>query len=180
MRGVMFQSRPSEGAQSLRAASSRGALALALALATLATAAPAPAAEMSLPPLLADLRLGHALRGDEARREIRRLHGKRIPFEDALVAHYEGPAGVAMLYVSEARDVATARRQVEKMTDLIRNGNGPFTHLRERVQDGVTVYSSLGQGQVHYYFRRGSRVIWVAADAMVARRALAETLRHYR
>jgi hypothetical protein len=139
----------------------------------------AMAAELAPPPSLAGLKLGHALRGDEARREIRRLHGKRIPFEDAMVAHYEGPAGVAMLYLSVARDAATAQRQVEKMTDLIRNGNGPFTHLRERVHDGVTVFSTLGQGQVHYYFRRGARVIWVAADAMLARRALADALRHY-
>lgn len=140
----------------------------------------AEAAELGPPSSLDTLRLGHALRGDEARREIRRLHGKRIPFEDAVVAHYEGPAGVVMLYISEARDAITAQRQIEKMTELIRNGGGPFTHLRERMHDGVAVFSTLGQGQVHYYFRLGTRVIWVAADAMVARRALADALRYYR
>jgi len=156
---------------------SYGALVLALGL--MGVAPPALAAELAPPPSLGQLTLGHALQGDKARDEIHRLHGKAVPFRDALVAHYEGPRGVAMLYVSEAGDEATAREQVAQMTARIRNGNGTFTDLRERTQDGVTVYSTLGQGQVHYYFRRGARVIWVAADAMAARRALADVLQYY-
>lgn len=158
-------------------APSYGALVLALAL--MGVAAPAQAAGLDAPPSLGAMRLGHALQGDKARGEIHRLHGKAIPFRDALVAHYEGPGGVAMLYVSEASDEEVAREQVEQMTARIRTGNGTFTHLRERTQDGVTVYSTLGQGQVHYYFRRRARVVWVAADPMVARRALADVLQSY-
>ena len=156
------------------------ALALALGLIAASTSTAVLAAELAAPPSLVELRLGHTLRGDEARREVDRLHGKGIAFRDALVAHYEGAEGIVMLYVSEAADAATAGGQVEKMTTGIRSGKGPFTHLRERTQDGATVFSSLGQGQVHYYFRRGARVVWVAADPMLARRALAELLQFYR
>lgn len=151
----------------------------AFVLAAAATATSAQAAGLAAPLSLGQLKLGHALQGEKARDEIHRLHGKAIPFRDALVAHYEGAGGVAMLYVSEAGDEEMARQQVEQMTARIRPGDGAFTHLRERIQGGITVYSSLGQGQVHYYFRRGVRVIWVAADAPVARSALADALRIY-
>ena len=144
-----------------------------------ATATSAQAVGLAAPLSLGQLKLGHALQGEKARDEIHRLHGKTIPFRDAVVAHYEGAGGVAMLYVSEAGDEGMARQQVEQMTARIRPGNGAFTHLRERIQEGITVYSALGQGQVHYYFRRGPRVIWVAADAPVARGALADALRTY-
>ncbi len=63
------------------------------------------------------------------------------------------------------------------MTTRIRASNGPFTHLRESTRFGITVYSTLGQGQVHYYFRRGARVIWLAADPIIAQPALGDAVR---
>ncbi len=172
-------SEPTSGRTGQRATSSSAVLALSFSFLAMATPAPAQAADLAVPSSLSELRLAHSLRGDGARREIERLHGESIASQEAFVAHYESAGRVAMLYVSHARDEAMALDQVEQMTARIRGGNGPFTHHREKTQDGTMVHSVLGQRQVHYYFRRGARVVWVAADPALARRALADALRYY-
>lgn len=139
-----------------------------------------PASALDVPQELAGLTLAHSQQGTEARGEIERLHGKMIPIKDGLVAHYGTQAPMAMLYVSQAKDEKVARQQVERMTSRIRASSGPFHHLRESTRFGMTVYSTLGQGQVHYYFRQGTRVVWVAADPTIAQQALADTVRKLR
>ncbi len=132
------------------------------------------ASGLVVPQELAGLPLAHSQQGIEARGEIERLHGKSIPIKDGYVAHYGTQPPTAMLYVSQAREEKVARQQVEQMTARIQGSNGPFTHLRESTGFGMTVYSTLGQGQVHYYFRRGATVVWVAADPIIAQQALAD------
>ncbi len=132
------------------------------------------AGALEVPRELAGLPLAHSQQGAAARAEIEQLRGKSIPIEDGYVAHYGAQSPSAMLYVSRARDEKVARQQVAQMAARIRAGNGPFHHLRESVRFGMTVYSTLGQGQVHYYFRRGDTVVWVAADPTIAQPALAD------
>jgi len=152
-----------------------------IGLALILLAAPGIAASaLDVPQELAGIPLAHSQQGAEARAEIERLHGKGIPITDGYVAHYGTQPPVAMLYVSRARDEQVARQQVEQMTTRIRASNGPFTHLRESTRFGMTVYSTLGQGQVHYYFRRGASVVWVAADPTIAQQALADTVKKLR
>ncbi len=149
-----------------------------IGVALLLLAAPGTAwSAFSVPQELAGLRLAHSQQGAEARAEIERLHGKSIPIQDGYVAHYGTQPPMAMLYVSQARNQTLARQQVEQMTTRIRASNGPFTHLRESTRFGITVFSTLGQGQVHYYFRRGATVVWVAADATIAQQALADAVK---
>jgi hypothetical protein len=138
------------------------------------------AGALEVPKELAGLPLAHSQQGAEARAEIERLHGKSIPIADGYVAHYGTQPPVAMLYVSQAQGDEVARRQVEQMTARIRGSNGPFHHLRESTRFGMTVYSTLGQGQVHYYFRRGATVVWVAADPTIAQPALADAVKQLR
>lgn len=130
----------------------------------------------TVPSEVAGQPLAHVHQGAEARAEVERLHGKNIGMRDGFVAHYGGGSSAAMLYVSQAQSEAVARQQVEQMTARIRSSTGPFTHLRESTRFGLTVYSALGQGQVHYYFRSGAAVVWLAADASIARDALAEAV----
>jgi hypothetical protein len=151
----------------------RGMQRMGLALVLLA-ALTVSASALEVPRELAGLPLAHSQQGVEARGEIERLHGKSIPMKDGYVAHYGTQPPTAMLYVSQAREEKVARQQVEQMTARIQGSNGPFTHLRESTRFGMTVYSTLGQGQVHYYFRRGATVVWVAADPIIAQQALAD------
>ena len=81
-----------------------------------------------------------------------------------------------MLYVSEASFSFQAGRQLKRMAERIQKGNTPFYHLKASQRDGITVYSALGEGQIHYFYRKGARVFWLAADVPVATKALEELL----
>lgn len=134
-----------------------------------------------IPRSLGGLPLAHALQGEEALKEVKRLHGKGILAAGGFVAHYERDGAVAMLYVSSAYAGPIARWQMAKMVRGIEKAQagakGPFFHLKERAEGGLTVYSVLGLGQVHYFYRSGAAVVWLAADPAVVRTALADTLR---
>ncbi|MBI2198718.1 MAG: hypothetical protein A2X51_12290 [Candidatus Rokubacteria bacterium GWC2_70_24] len=154
---------------------------VALALLLLAAGCGRPP---NVPPSLAGLPLTHTTQGAEALAEIGRLHGKRILLRDAWVAHYERNAAVAMLYVSRSYLGPVARWQFSRMVDGIgrgaANAEGRFTHLRHRDEAGIPLYSALGLGQVHYFYRSGPAIVWLAADAEIARAAVADTIRRVR
>ncbi|MBI3068610.1 MAG: hypothetical protein HYY79_06980 [Betaproteobacteria bacterium] len=128
------------------------------------------------PGTLGDLKLLHALQGKEALREINRLHGKELGGKDGYVAHYEKDGAVAMLYLAQASSTAQAARQLKQMSDRIRRGDSPFYHLKTSRRGEITLYSALGQGQIHYFYRRDSSVLWLAVDAPVAKQTLAALL----
>lgn len=153
---------------------SGGAVVFAATL--LATPGPVP----GIPGELSDLPLSHRLDGAEAVREVDRLHRKTIRVRAATVAHYERPGSVAMLYVSDAYLGFLAERQLQAMTDGMKKGESPFAPPREFQQAGQKVFWTLGQGQAHFFYRRGSKVIWIAADEHLAFPALAATLRAVR
>lgn len=85
-----------------------------------------------------------------------------------------------MLYVSDAFLGFLAERQLQAMTDGMKKGESPFAPPREFQQAGQKVFWTLGQGQAHFYYRKGSKIIWLAADEPVAFPALAATLRSFR
>lgn len=132
----------------------------------------AQAAQLEPPKTVGALQLVHALRGKEALQAIDRLHGKGLAGTDGYVAHYERDGLVAMLYVSRAARSSMTGAQIEKMATGIRSGKTPFFHLKSSERNGTTVYSALGEGQIHYFYRRGADVIWLAADPSVAREAV--------
>jgi hypothetical protein len=132
----------------------------------------AQAAQLEPPKTMGALQLVHALRGMEALQAIDRLHGKGIAGTDGYVAHYERGGLVAMLYVSRSARSSTTGAQIEKMATGIRAGKTPFSHLKSSERNGTTVYSALGEGKIHYFYRRGADVIWLAADPPVAREAV--------
>lgn len=133
----------------------------------------AGALRLEPPRSLGDLELAHALRGEQALREIDRLHGKRLGAQDGYVAHYEKEGAAAMLYLARASSPAQADRQLEQMSDRIRRGDTPFNDLATSRRGAIALYSASGQGQLHYFFRRGSNVLWLAVDAPVAKQTLA-------
>ncbi|RMF88078.1 MAG: hypothetical protein D6736_11470 [Nitrospinota bacterium] len=140
----------------------------------------AMAGQAEPPPALGTLRLVHALQGEEALQVINRLHGKEVAGEESYIAHYEKEGAVAMLYVSQASSAEQATRQVENMAERIKQGNTPFYHLKVLQREGTPVYSALGQGQIHYFYRREATVIWLAVDPRVAQEALTQLFHQMR
>ena len=128
------------------------------------------------PKRLGSLPLLHASQGKEALQEINRLHGKEISAKDGYMAHYEKDGAAAMLYLAQASSTAQAARQLKQMSDLIQRGGSPFYHLKTSKQGEITLYSALGQGQIHYFYQRDSSVVWLAVDAPVAKQAMAALL----
>ena len=139
------------------------------------------AAPPDIPSSLGGLPQTHTLQGSDGLKEINRLHGRSIPSLDAFVAHYERDNAVAMLYISRSYIAPMARWQLSRMVKGIRKGEanaeGQFFHLKAREQDGVTLYSAVGTGQIHYFYRSGPLIVWLAADPSVAQAALADTVR---
>ena len=149
---------------------------LALALLLGGCSAPPP-----IPRSLGGLPLTGALQGEEVLREVGRLHGKRILARDGFVAHYGQEGTAAVLYVSTAYVGPLARWQLSRMVRAIKraqsSAKGPFYHLKTGEEGGLTLYSALGLGQIHYFYRSGTAIVWLAVDLTVARAALADTLR---
>ena len=129
------------------------------------------------PKSLGELELLHALQGKEALREINRLHGKEIGGNNGYVAHYEKDGAVAMLYLAQASTAAQAARQLKQMSNRIERGDSPFYHLKTSRQGEITLYSALGQGQIHYFYQRDASVLWLAVDPPVAKQTLTALLK---
>ncbi len=53
---------------------------------------------------------------------------------------------------------------------------GGFWHFREISVEGVPVYLAVGMGQVHYFFQKGIRVIWLAVDPPIAKQAIRDVI----
>ena len=140
-------------------------------------AAYAQAVPLEPPKTVGVLSLVHALRGKEALRAIDRLHGKGLAGTDGDVAHCENNGRVATLYVSRPARSSTNGAQIERMATGIRAGKTPFYHLKSYERDGTTVYSALGQEQIHYFYRRDVDVVWIAADPAVANEVVEHLLR---
>ena len=139
-------------------------------------AAYAQAAQLEPPKAVGALQLVHALRGKEALQAIDRLHGKGLGGTDGYVAHYERNGLVAMLYVSRPSLSSMTGAQIERMAAGIRAGKTPFSHLKSYERNGTTVYSALGEDKIHYFYRRGADVIWIAADPPVAKEVMEHLL----
>lgn len=132
-----------------------------------------PAARLLAPKSLGDLPLVHASEGRQALEEINRLHGKDVGAKAGYVAHYEKDGAAAMVYFAQASSAAEAERQLSEMSARIRKGDTPFSQLASSKRGKVTVYSALGQGQKHYFYRRDASVLWLAVDEPIARQSLA-------
>ena len=132
----------------------------------------AQAVTLEPPEAVGALRLVHALRGKEALQAIDRLHGRGLAGTDAYVAHYKRDGFIATPYASRPASASMTEAQIEKMVTGIRAGKTPFHHPKASERDGTTVYSALGEGQIHYFYRRGADLTWIAADPLVAREVL--------
>lgn len=143
-------------------------------------AAYAQGAQLEPPGAVGGLQLVHALRGKEALQAIDRLHGNQLGGADGYVAHYERNGFAAMLYVSRASRSSMAGLQIERMAARIRKGDTPFYHLKSQEWNGSTVFSALGQGQIHYFYRQDADVTWIASDPAVAKEVVDQLLRRDR
>lgn len=117
------------------------------------------------PGRLGSLSLVGQVTGQEATSQMRELHGMEIGMVDGYVAQYRAGGDRAMVWVGQAESSSAAKELLERMTERIADGNESFRNLEETVIGGKEVYSVLGGGERHYYYRSSDRVIWLSIGA---------------
>lgn len=133
--------------------------------------------DIPLPQSIGSLRLEHLQSGEEARREIDRLHGKQISYQRGYVGTYVAENGSAKLWVSEHSSPGEAAEAIGKMAQSMKQGRQQvFWHFQEILIKGLRVYFVVGMGQAHYFFQRGTKVAWLAVDPPLAEDAIRDAI----
>jgi len=130
-----------------------------------------------LPQKLADMKLTQSIQGADAISQISQLHRMNMELQDGIVAQYEGSEAKATLWIGVVNTPKQAEQLINKMTESIQQGNNKtFGHFQQLKVKGITVYSVLGMGQIHYYYWHGNSTVWVAVDQNIAQQALNEII----
>ncbi len=134
--------------------------------------------DISLPQSIGSMRLEKVQSGEEARREIDKLHGKQISFLRGYIGTYVAENGSGQLWVSEHSSEREATETIEKMAQGMKQGKQQqFWHFRKIIIDQRPVYLAVGMGQAHYFFQKGAKVIWLAVDPSLAKEAIGDAVR---
>ena len=130
-----------------------------------------------LPYAIGEFRLEKATSGEEARKEIARLHGKNLDFRTGYIGTYKHGHKGAMLWISDYNAKAEAAGEVEKMARRIQTREGKeFRHFRMIPIEGIPVYFAIGMGQAHYFYQSGNKVIWLAVDPQLAKETIRDLI----
>lgn len=112
------------------------------------------------PSAIAGVRLLETVTGEAAVAEMSSLHKSDIRIRGGWVGHYERGA---IIFVGEAASEADAAQLVDAMTARITAGSSMFAHLGQQDVGGQTVHIVKSGDQMHYYYGRGTSVVWIAA-----------------
>ena len=128
----------------------------------------------AIPETLGALKLVRSMQGTEALREFSGLHNNEFPLTGGYRADYSDGAHTATLWVAQTSDSAAAAALTNDMAKKISAGNAMFQNLQALSINGRQLFVADGQGQQHYFFANGNRVVWLATDPPLAARALHE------
>jgi hypothetical protein len=129
------------------------------------------------PQVIGTLQLKQLQSGEKARKAIDRLHGKRLVFREAYIAHYEFGKKKASLWISVYDSKADAGKELVKMANGLNTGKGHvFKHFQTLSIREMSVYFVTGMGQAHYFFEKGKKVYWLAVDPSEARPVIRDLL----
>lgn len=126
----------------------------------------------AIPETLGELALVRSTEGPDALREFTNLHNKQFVLVDGYRAEYANGNATATLWVARASDDASALALTQDMAKKIGAGNAMFQNLQELTINGRQIYVVDGQGQQHYFYAHGDRVVWLAVDPTFAPNAL--------
>jgi len=136
--------------------------------------APPTATLEALPPSIAGYALGSQLTGQEAVNAISDLHLTGLQVGWAEVGWY-GDGEVAAWVSRGPAEGAGPDKMVNQMAARIGKGDTPFTPPTE-VPGLKGVWTTEGNGQVHYFFAADGKVFWLSADPGIGDSALTELL----
>ncbi len=122
-----------------------------------------PESQKTLELKLSNFTLASLRVGEEAKKELVALHGgAELQLEDALIAEYIAEDGrLVKVWVGVAQNESVARELLARMHTGL--GSSRLFSPDGSVEVGeVQVFRARGMGEVHYYYARGNRVVWVS------------------
>lgn len=134
-------------------------------------------AENLLPDTLGPMKLTRSVLGEQAEKQIHKLHGKSIELKNSGIGHYTHGGSRVTLWVSEYKTVEEARKSVQIMAKKIKTGqNRVFRDFKETEVGGLTTYFVTGMGQNHYFYQKNRLAVWLAVDAVFSQIVLKEAM----
>jgi len=140
---------------------------------------PKPKSTSLFPETLPHLHLMKVIKGEKAKKEVNKLHGKEIPVKNAWVAHYrgaffEGNWNEATIWVSEAFSPEEASKQTElMMAKIAHNPKSPFRQIKIVNTLQGKMYIFWGLGKKHAVFQKQTMIYWISATPGVFEGVLA-------
>lgn len=131
---------------------------------------------LKAPPEIAGIKISKSITGKPALKELHDLHGLSVGIVNGYVAKYSDGENEVTIYYSEAENIYTAEKIIEKMVAKISKGNKYFGGFKEKKLGESSIYSVTGMGQEHYFFRTGEKIIWIAGDFTAIENALSDYL----
>ncbi|MCF6095194.1 hypothetical protein L1765_14615 [Microaerobacter geothermalis] len=114
-----------------------------------------------IPYKLGDFSLVNKIEGPQAMEQIRYLHGKEIPIDNAFILEYQGRNGHATVWISESNEEGNAEKLFRRMNGLMDNSK-VYTNHKEITIDGITLQYVYGMEMDNYYYFSGNQVIWIS------------------
>ncbi|MBI4674546.1 MAG: hypothetical protein HY741_23115 [Chloroflexi bacterium] len=136
------------------------------------TIIPAQVNKDGIPEKLAVFALTNSVLGKDALAEFEKLHGQGFDLVGGYRADYVSGDKSATLWVGQAKDAASAEQMTKTMAGKIGADNRMFTDLQELEIGSRRMYSVNGQGQQHFFYATGDKVVWLAIDSAYAPDAL--------
>ncbi len=107
------------------------------------------------------LKLVQIIEGNEAQKQISRLHRRSVSMENGFIAAYRGDDEDKMtIWVSIHKDSKEAESVIAKMHKKIDTVTG-FQNHQDLDISGNVYHFVTGMGQSHYFYYRGNGAIWI-------------------
>jgi hypothetical protein len=123
------------------------------------------------------LKLVRIIEGNEAQKQISRLHRSSISMENGFIAAYRGNGEDKMtIWVSIHKDSKEAESIIAKMHKKIDSVTG-FQNHQDLDISGNVYHFVTGLGQSHYFYYRGNDAIWIGIASPEEMKILSEVIR---
>ena len=116
----------------------------------------------AIPQTLGAFTLVRSVQGPAALREFSGLHNKEFALIGGYRADYADGKQTATLWVAQANDETSALALTQDMAKKIGAGNRMFQNLQTLSINGREIYVVDGQGQQHYFYAKGDKIVWLA------------------
>jgi hypothetical protein len=123
------------------------------------------------------LKLVQVIEGNQAQKQISRLHRSSISMENGFIAAYRGNGeGQMTIWVSIHKDSKEAESIIAKMHEKIDTVTG-FQNHQDLDISGNVYHFVTGMGQSHYFYYRGNDAIWIGIASSEEMKILSEVIR---